>query len=138
LLDVSIALHRFIASLHYSYLRISFFPTRLQGANVAESATGTVPSTKTRGLCMHILPAIAFIIGDVIVLAVALVGVLRDLLNRGPFAAPLLEDDGPSWPPRYQASTFPPDPSERSPPPIRLASPSASERSVAASDLQLR
>jgi hypothetical protein len=38
-----------------------------------------------------------------------LVSLLNDLFGRGPHEAPLIEDDGLSWPPRYQGSAAPRD-----------------------------
>jgi len=51
---------------------------------------------------MHLVWSVGLIIAAVIVLGLALVAVLRDLLLRGPFDAPLLGDEDLNWPRRHQ------------------------------------
>ena len=51
---------------------------------------------------MHILWSLALIFGALAILVLGLVGVVHDLLQRGPYEAPLIRDDGLAWPARYQ------------------------------------
>jgi hypothetical protein len=46
---------------------------------------------------VHALKWLALAGGGAVVVILALVGVLRDLLTRGPLVAPLVEDDGLPW-----------------------------------------
>jgi hypothetical protein len=43
---------------------------------------------------MHVVVSIVLVFGAALVLVLGLVGVLRDLLTRGPHDAPLIGDDG--------------------------------------------
>ncbi len=52
---------------------------------------------------MHLLSLIAFFAILVAALAVALVKTCVDLLERGPYEAPFLSDDGLAWRSRGQA-----------------------------------
>jgi len=52
---------------------------------------------------MHILSSIVLIFGAIIILVLGLVSVLRDLLERSPHQAPVIED-GLAWPPRYEGT----------------------------------
>jgi hypothetical protein len=61
---------------------------------------------------MHIFMSIAMILAGILILVVGLIQVLRDLLARSPHEAPLIEDDGLAWPPRYQGSTASPPASD--------------------------
>jgi hypothetical protein len=47
---------------------------------------------------MHIFLSIALILGAVIILVAGFIRVLHDLLERGPYEAPLLNDDELAWP----------------------------------------
>jgi hypothetical protein len=53
---------------------------------------------------MHILSSIVLVLGAIIVLVLGLLSVLRDLIERGPYEAPLVEKDALAWPPRYQGA----------------------------------
>jgi hypothetical protein len=59
---------------------------------------------------MHILWSLALIVGALTILVLGLVGVVQDLLQRGPYEAPLIRNDGLSWPARYQGAA--PQPAE--------------------------
>jgi hypothetical protein len=72
---------------------------------------------------MQIFTAIALILGAIGLLLAALLRVLHDLLERGPFDAPSI-DDGLAWPPRTQSSGADARPANES------------SRGVNASDLQ--
>lgn len=54
---------------------------------------------------MHVLAAVFMGLGAIVLLVLGLSSVLRDLLERSPHEPPLLEDDGLSWPRRYQGIT---------------------------------
>ena len=56
---------------------------------------------------MHIFLSIALISGALFILILGLASVLRDLLERGPHAAPLTEKDRMAWPRRYQGAAAP-------------------------------
>jgi hypothetical protein len=47
---------------------------------------------------MHIFLSIALVLGAVIILVTGFIRVLYDLLERGPYEAPLLNDDELAWP----------------------------------------
>jgi hypothetical protein len=51
---------------------------------------------------MHILVSVLLIVAALTVLVLGLVGVVHDLLDRGPYETPLIKDDSLAWPPRYQ------------------------------------
>ncbi len=53
---------------------------------------------------MHILWSVALIVGAMTILVLGLVGVVQDLLQRGPYEAPLIRNDGLAWPARYQGA----------------------------------
>jgi hypothetical protein len=72
---------------------------------------------------MRILTTIALILGAISLLLVGLVRVLRDLLERGPFEAPSI-DDGVAWPRQPRCSIADVTPVQES------------VHNVAASDLQ--
>jgi hypothetical protein len=55
---------------------------------------------------MHILSAMVLILGALIVLVLGLVSVLRDLLERSPYEAPLIQEDGISLPRRLQGGVL--------------------------------
>jgi hypothetical protein len=59
---------------------------------------------------MHILWSLALIFGALTILVLGLVGVVHDLLQRGPYEAPLVRNDGLAWPARYQGAA--PQPAE--------------------------
>jgi hypothetical protein len=54
---------------------------------------------------MNILWALPLILSALAMLVLGLVGVVHDLLERGPYEPPLIRDDGLAWPPRYQGSS---------------------------------
>lgn len=54
---------------------------------------------------MHIFMSIAMTLAGIVVLAVGLIQVLRDLIDTSPHGAPLIEDDGLARPARYHEST---------------------------------
>jgi hypothetical protein len=54
---------------------------------------------------MHILWSLALILGALAILVMGLVGVVHDLLQRGPYEPPLIRNDGLAWPARYQGSS---------------------------------
>jgi hypothetical protein len=97
----------------HSYANISFFPTPsalsfLENTKAVDlflplSAFSYFTNTnRYRGSFMHILSAMVLILGALIVLVLGLVSVLRDLLERGPYEAPLIQEDGMGWPRRLQ------------------------------------
>lgn len=53
---------------------------------------------------MHILWLLALIVGALTVLIMGLVGVVHDLLLRGPYEPPLIRNDDLAWPARYQGA----------------------------------
>jgi hypothetical protein len=53
---------------------------------------------------MHILWSLALIFGALTILVLGLVGVVHDLLQRGPYEAPVIRNDGLAWPARYQGA----------------------------------
>lgn len=59
---------------------------------------------------MHILWSLALIFGALTILVLGLIGVVHDLLQRGPYEAPLIRNDGLTWPTRYQGAA--PQPTE--------------------------
>ena len=62
---------------------------------------------------MHILWSLALIVGSLTILVMGLVGVVHDLLQRGPYEPPLIRDDGLTWPARYQGTSTRPSQSQR-------------------------
>jgi len=54
---------------------------------------------------MHILWSVALIVGALTILIMGLVGVVHDLLQRGPYEPPLIRNDGLAWPARYQGAS---------------------------------
>jgi hypothetical protein len=62
---------------------------------------------KNSGRFMHILSSIVLIFGAVIILVLGLIMVLRDLIARSPYQAPIIEEGGLAWSPRYQAMAPP-------------------------------
>jgi hypothetical protein len=50
---------------------------------------------------MHMLWSILLIIGAILSLVLGLFGVLRDLIDRSPYQAPVIQEDGLAQPPRY-------------------------------------
>ena len=61
---------------------------------------------------MHILTSLLLIVGALTVLVLGLVGVVPDLLERGPYEAPLIKNDRLAWPPRYQSAGRSSEPEE--------------------------
>ena len=57
---------------------------------------------------MHILWALVLIFGALTILVLGLVGVVHDLLQRGPYEAPLIRNDGLAWSARYRGSASQP------------------------------
>jgi hypothetical protein len=61
---------------------------------------------------MHILSSIILILGALIVLILGLVSVLHDLLERGPYEVPLIDQnshqDGMGWSPLFQEAALSP------------------------------
>jgi hypothetical protein len=57
---------------------------------------------------MNTISMVALIIGALFLIGLGLVSLVHDLLGRGPHEAPLIEDDGLNWPPRYRGSAAPP------------------------------
>ena len=53
---------------------------------------------------MHILWSLVLIVGALTILIMGLMGVVHDLLQRGPYEAPLIRNDGLTWPARYQGA----------------------------------
>jgi len=53
---------------------------------------------------MHILWSLTLIVGALTVLVMGLVGVVHDLLQRGPYEAPLIPHNDLAWPARYQGA----------------------------------
>jgi hypothetical protein len=51
---------------------------------------------------MHILSSIVLILGAIIILVLGLISVLRDLIERSPHEAPIIDEQGLAWPHRYQ------------------------------------
>jgi hypothetical protein len=54
---------------------------------------------------MHTLWVLALIFGALALLVFGLVGVVHDLLERGPYEPPLIRNDGLAWPARYRGSS---------------------------------
>jgi hypothetical protein len=57
---------------------------------------------------MHILWSLVLIVGALTILVMGLVGVVHDLLLRGPYEAPLIRRNELAWPARYQGSSYQP------------------------------
>jgi len=57
---------------------------------------------------MHIVSLFLLVGGAILLLGLGIVGLIHDLAGRGPHEAPLVDEDGLDWPPRYQGSTSPP------------------------------
>lgn len=53
---------------------------------------------------MNIACMLLVISGALVLVGLGLASLVHDLLGRGPHDAPLIEDDGLNWPPRYQGS----------------------------------
>ena len=51
---------------------------------------------------MNTVSTLLLIAGAVLLVGAGVFSLIHDLLGRGPHAAPLIEDDGLNWPPRYQ------------------------------------
>ena len=51
---------------------------------------------------------VAVVVGALFLIGLGLVSLVQDLMGRGPHEAPLIEDDGLNWPPRYEGSAAPP------------------------------
>jgi hypothetical protein len=53
---------------------------------------------------MHIFSSIVLTLGAIIVLILGLISVLRDLIERGPYQAPTIDDEELAWPHRIQGT----------------------------------
>lgn len=54
---------------------------------------------------MHVLWSLALIVAALTILVLGLVGVVHDLLERGPYEPPLIRNDALlTWPARYQGT----------------------------------
>ena len=53
---------------------------------------------------MHIVWSLALIFSALTILVLGLVGVVHDLLQRGPYEPPLISDDRLAWPTRFQGA----------------------------------
>jgi hypothetical protein len=51
---------------------------------------------------MNFLATLLLGAGVALLIGAGVLSLIQVLLGRGPHAAPLIEDDGLSWPPRYQ------------------------------------
>lgn len=53
---------------------------------------------------MHIATTLLVIAGALLLTGAGVLSLVNDLLGRGPHDAPLIEEDGLRWPPRYQGA----------------------------------